>query len=297
MNKFVLILLVLITACAPQAATSNTVQPSPTPVVAPSATATIIPTPTVSPAFLSIQKAIAGGTENYTLMGNGEIQAKLADGTTAIISGIRLNPDGTSYTIEVNGSPVTVDVDQVSISDDNGVVVEGYERVNDTDEYRVVEKSPAQVWAEQNGGGFDKVEGVAWDQETGLVIWAKDAKGEWINYPDGNVPIPPGPGYENEPPLMVPYYHSFNKAMAVITNELPWDEPLHVYREKQNEHIKWLYNTYWRSLEVSFGEFSILHSSADPSSIAEIYSEDVNLGNAEFGTLLGYQSSRTNFLL
>ncbi len=146
-------------------------------------------------------------------------------------------------------------------------------------------KFDAQTWAGTDvartsfleaGGQIDSENGVAWNPENGRVYYAKDAKGEWMSYPDGNVPIPPGPGYENEPPLLVPYYHSFTEAMNAVTNDLPWGAIPNVYREKQNNEIKRVGEIYWKPF-FDNGEWSWLfseginiHVTTDPSETANV---------------------------
>ncbi len=58
-------------------------------------------------------------------MGNGNVEGKLPDGTTGPIEGIKLNPDGKGYTIMVNGAPIVIDADKVSITD-AGITADGY---------------------------------------------------------------------------------------------------------------------------------------------------------------------------
>jgi len=71
-------------------------------------------------------------------MGNGQIEAKQPDGTVIPVPGIRLNKDGKSYTIMVDGKEVTIDVNDVTITDENGVQVKGYQNVDGDDEYEEI---------------------------------------------------------------------------------------------------------------------------------------------------------------
>ena len=126
MKKLLLILFVLLASCAP-AAVEATVTPAPTSTPIP--TATVIPTPTLAPDFIALQETIAQ-TDNYTLMGDGQIEVKQPDGTVIPVPGIRLNKDGKSYTIMVDGKEVTIDVNDVTISDEGGISVKGYMNVD-----------------------------------------------------------------------------------------------------------------------------------------------------------------------
>ncbi|NOT03626.1 MAG: hypothetical protein HOP27_03390 [Anaerolineales bacterium] len=150
------------------------------------------------------------------------------------------------------------------------------------------------------GGQVDDIEGVAWNPENGRVYFAKDAKGEWINYPDGNVPIPPGPGYENEPPLMVPHYHSFNEAMNAVTDELPWGELAEIYRAKQDANTHWLVGTYWKPIvfngtwTLTFDETVDLHTTEDPNIKAEVWINDIQLPGGDIVMRLSFQSEVTD---
>lgn len=81
--------------------------------------------PSDAPEFLVIQQQVAGSTENYTIMGNGNVEGKLPDGTIGIVPGVHLNPDGKGYTIMVNGAPIVIDADKVSITD-AGITADGY---------------------------------------------------------------------------------------------------------------------------------------------------------------------------
>jgi hypothetical protein len=303
MKKLFFLAVFILTSCSapqPQATVTSAQRVT---VTLPPPTATVIPTPTLPPAFLAIQEQVAGDTQNYAIMGNGNIEGKLPDGTIGPLPGIRLNEDGTSYTITVNGAPVTIDASQVTITDENGLQVEGLEDPDGDGNYEKIVKSQAETWAEANNAGFDKVNGVAWDKTTGLVIWAQDAKGEWINYPNGNVPIPPGPGYENEPPLMVPYYHSFNEAMTAVTNELPWGEIPNVYREKQNNEASRISDVYWLpQFTVNggtwtnlFAQLDNIHVTSDPKISANVGLQGIQLVEGNRKMNLSYNSSATNY--
>ena len=121
---FALNTFVILTACSSQPQVTVT-RFAEVIVTLPPPTATVIPTPELNPEFLALQEQVAGDTQSYTIMGNGNIEGKLPDGTISVINGITLNPDGASYTIMVNGADVTIDVDKVSITD-NGISIEGY---------------------------------------------------------------------------------------------------------------------------------------------------------------------------
>jgi len=131
-----LCLAILFAGCAP--AQQVTITPAQRATLTPPPTATIIPTPTLSPAFLAVQEQIAGSTQDYSIMGNGNIEGKLPDGTIGVIPGIRLNPDGQGYTIMVDGQSVTVGIDQVSITDEDGVTVNGYQNLDGDDDYEKI---------------------------------------------------------------------------------------------------------------------------------------------------------------
>ncbi len=124
---FVILFSVLTACSSPQATVTRSAEVT---VTLPPLTVTLIPTPTIVPAFLTIQEQAAAANENFTIMDNGSIEAKLPDGSIGPILGITLNPDGTSYTITVDGKPVSISADEVSISDANGLNVNGYEDVD-----------------------------------------------------------------------------------------------------------------------------------------------------------------------
>jgi len=168
---------------------------------------------------------------------------------------------------------------------------------------QLAQLDPASVPTEflqfaSEGGGYDLAEGVVWDK-SGLVMWAADAKGEWINYPDGNVPIPPGPGYESEPPLMVPAYHSFNAAMNAITNELPWGEPQNVYRAEKEAANKIVNSTYWKPInengtwKTSFFDSLNIYASNEPMLEAEVFVSAMQLPGGSIQMRFAYQSNYT----
>lgn len=121
---FALITFVILTACSSQPQVTVT-RFAEVIVTLPPPTATVIPTPELNPEFLALQEQVAGDTQNYTIMRNGQIEGKLSDGTIGVLPNIHLNEDGTSYTIIVNGAPVVIDADKVSITDD-GISIEGY---------------------------------------------------------------------------------------------------------------------------------------------------------------------------
>ncbi len=115
---------VILTACSAQPTQSQATTTSTVTVTLPPPTATVIPTPTVAPEFLAIQTQVATA-EIYTIIGNGSIEGPKPDGTIGPIEGIKLNPDGKGYTIMVNGAPVVMDADKVSITD-AGISIDGY---------------------------------------------------------------------------------------------------------------------------------------------------------------------------
>jgi uncharacterized protein YacL (UPF0231 family) len=161
MKKLLLILFVLLASCAP-AAVEATVTPAPTSTPIP--TATVIPTPTLAPDFLALQETIAQ-TDNYTLMGDGQIEVKQPDGTVIPVPGIRLNKDGKSYTIMVDGTEVTIDVNDVTISDEGGVQVKGYQNVDGDDEYEEILVYTAEQLAKMNASDLLKNAPVIEDHE------------------------------------------------------------------------------------------------------------------------------------
>lgn len=134
----------ILTACAapqPQVTITREVTVTPPP------TATVIPTPTIPPAFLDVQEQVAANCQSCTIMNNGQIEAKLPDGTIGVVNGITLNKDGTSYTLTVNGEEVTIGIDKVSISDENGVQIEGYEDPDGDGDFSEVIKYTSDAWA------------------------------------------------------------------------------------------------------------------------------------------------------
>ena len=173
-----------------------------------------------------------------------------------------------------------------------------------------VVKFDAQTWAGNDierssflatGGQIDNDKGVAWNQENGRVYFAKDAKGEWISYPDGNVPIPPGPGFENEPTLNVPIYHDFTAAMTAITNELPWGELAETYREAQVNASKKTNDTYWKPIRTNgtwdmsfYGDVDI-HSSENPNLRASIWVAEMQLPGGQIGMRVNFLSADTDY--
>lgn len=115
---------VILTACSAQPTQSQATTTSTVTVTLSPPTATVIPTPTVASEFLAIQTQVATA-EICTIMGNGSIEGPRPDGSIGPIEGIKLNPDGKGYTIMVNGAPVVIDADKVSITD-AGINIEGY---------------------------------------------------------------------------------------------------------------------------------------------------------------------------
>ena len=232
-------------------------------------------------------------------MGNGNVEGKLPDGTIGVIPGIKLNPDGKGYTIMVNGVPVVIYADKVNITDD-GINIEGYSRDSANGEFNEIVKSPAQLWAEQNGGGFDEINGVAWDKITGLVTWEKNLKGEWVNYPDGMVSIPPGPGNESMPSRLVPYYRSFNMAIKANANMLPWGEKPNMYREKQNSANAKVSNIYYMPIfnngtwKYSIGDSIFLSDSRDPLQKAYVNIYDIQLPGGRIVLGVNFESDATD---
>ncbi|MBI5945799.1 MAG: hypothetical protein HY864_15675 [Chloroflexi bacterium] len=202
MKKLFFLIVFTLASCAAPAETL------PTATATLPSTATVIPTPTTTPAFLAMQETIAK-TDNYTIMGNGEIEGKLPDGTIGVIPGIRLNPDGKGYTIMVDGQAVTISADDVSISDKDGIKIKGYKdvaqgawvevdtfssngflteapmwyEIKDVEKYKSVETKPMVI------GGVETMAVVA----DGVVIAAdmnKDKKFERVSEykdADGNV--------------------------------------------------------------------------------------------------------------
>ena len=132
MKKIFFLALLILVSCAPQATVVSTAT-----ATLPSPTATVIPAPTIFPEFISIQSQIAGDTEDYTIMGNGQIEGKQPDGTLGVIPGIKLNADGKSYTIMVDGKPINLAVSEVTITDE-GVRVKGYQNADFDENYEIV---------------------------------------------------------------------------------------------------------------------------------------------------------------
>lgn len=118
MKKFAFILLVtlfIISACLP----------SPTDVTPiPQVTVTLtppFPTPTLNPQFVELQETIAASGERFTLNPDGTI----ADGADSI-PGLKVAPDGL-MTLTVNGETVTIDPADVSLDDEKGISIEGFD--------------------------------------------------------------------------------------------------------------------------------------------------------------------------
>lgn len=151
------------------------------------------------------------------------------------------------------------------------------------------------------GGNIDNEKGVAWNPENGRVYFVQDAKGEWISYPDGNVPIPPGPGYENESPLMVPYYYSLFEASKSLINELPWGEPGFYRRDRDLEFQKNISDKYWKPMranstwEVSFYGIVFIHSTKHPKVFARVFMSDMQLPGGIIGLRIIYDSYATDY--
>ncbi len=146
----------ILTACSSQPQATVTSAKRVTVTLLPP-TATVIPTPELNPEFLALQEQVAGDTQNYSIMGNGDIEGKLPDGTIGVINGITLNPDGTSYTITVNGAEITIDADKVTITDQKGVQIEGYENLDGDENYEKVVKFDASVWDSMDQPARDSV--------------------------------------------------------------------------------------------------------------------------------------------
>ncbi|MFZ2199442.1 MAG: hypothetical protein WAV40_01495 [Microgenomates group bacterium] len=219
---------------------------------------------------------------------------------------LKLASASTDELPSLNGTVLASFVDK---GDSLGANIISGESIGDAGEPPSIQ-SNAEIWASEapgraeflaNGGMVDLVNGVAWNQKTGLVNYVKNANGEWINYPGGNVPIPAGPGHENEPPLMVPYYHSFNEAMAAITNELPWGELAETYRETQVNAAKQINSTYWRPLvanskwNFSFYGDTFVHSTNDPNQRASLWLSDMWTPGGNVEMRINYLSKATNY--
>ena len=141
----------------------------------------------------------------------------------------------------------------------------------------------------------DLTAGVAWDKATGLVYAAKDAKGEWVSYPDGNVPIPPGPGQEG-PALEVPLYHTTTDAMYAVTKELPWGDPgAYAYRANQWTALKKEFATYWNTLLGGTQKHVDAPMLDKPTSLAGMSVLEVTLTDGTPVTFIDYASSTTKY--
>ena len=123
-KMYLLAFIFILTACSTQPIQATVTRFATMTATLPPPTATVLPTPTLTPQFLAIQTQVAA-TENYTIMGNGNVEGKLPDGTIGVVPGVHLNPDGKGYTIIVNGAPVVIGADKVSIND-NGISIDGY---------------------------------------------------------------------------------------------------------------------------------------------------------------------------
>ena len=296
MKKTAILLFFFLVSCAPQVTVTSEVTVTSLPP-----TATAMPMPTLHPQFVVLQEQVAASGERFTLMPDGTIQ----DGAIPI-SGLNVDKNGV-MTLQVDDQIVELSFEDLSFGD-NGIEVKGYTFNKETGEWQpaltpeqqAIKALPAELQLLiADGASFDTEKGVAWNQD-GLVTWAKDAKGEWINYPGGNVPIPPGPGYENEPPLMVPYYHSFNEAIKAITSQLPWGQLRETFRAKQDAANKLSANTYWMPIllngtwETSFFGSLNLHVSADPTLEADVFVSDMQLPGGSIQMRLDYQSIATD---
>ena len=137
---FTTIVLMLVACSAPPIQTQVTVTSQATVTITPPPTTTIIPTPTLSPEFLAIQEQVAGEAQNYKIIQDGNVE-----GTKGVIPGIKLDPDGRSYTIMVNGAPVVIEANKVSITDD-GINIEGYSHDSANGEFdEIVTYTPEQI--------------------------------------------------------------------------------------------------------------------------------------------------------
>lgn len=145
-----------------------------------------------------------------------------------------------------------------------------------------------------NGGGFDEEKGVAWNEE-GLVMWAMDANGEWIEY-NGIVSLPAQDG-SGAPPLEVPFYVDANFAFAAITDELPWGEPPYKYREKQVKAVNTENDRYWDAIKTgSVGHGVDITMTNNTEVTAEISIAYVQLPEMNMSiSRLGYASADTDY--
>ncbi|MBP6210693.1 MAG: hypothetical protein KA473_14765 [Anaerolineales bacterium] len=123
MKKIFLLAVLTLAACSAQPATpvlNPTAEIPPTATQPPTATA--IPLPTVSPEMIALQEEIAK-TENFTF--------RTDDGTLEykgnIYKGLKFDGTGKMWHITLaDGTEVSLTKDQVSISDENGIYVEGF---------------------------------------------------------------------------------------------------------------------------------------------------------------------------
>ena len=121
MKKIFLLAVLLLAACSAQPI-APTVTATLPPAATQTPTATAIPSPTVSPEMIALQEEIAK-TENFTF--------RTDDGTLEykgnIYKGLKFDGTGKMWHITLaDGTEVSLTKDQVSISDENGIYVEGF---------------------------------------------------------------------------------------------------------------------------------------------------------------------------
>lgn len=183
MKKFIslIVMSILLAACAPQATATPTATASLTATSAP--TKTPIPTPTLHPNFIALQETIAASGGRFTLDGATGL---IYDGENPV-SGITVSVDGT-ITLEIDGEIFTPDPEAMSFDDQEGITVEENERKLKWagDGWEAVARLPneAQALVDQ-GMVWDEENGRIYDPNTGLLMGAQLPNGEWKTDFDG----------------------------------------------------------------------------------------------------------------
>lgn len=116
MKKWIILTVLLISACTPQVTVTSEVTVTSTPLP----TETPIPTPTLHPAFIEIQEKIENSGTRFTLQADGTVH----DGSETI-PGLTVVPDGI-IALTVNGETVTFDPADVDFDDETGITIDGY---------------------------------------------------------------------------------------------------------------------------------------------------------------------------
>lgn len=141
---------------------------------------------------------------------------------------------------------IPITASDFSLSENGNILVGGYEWDSESKSW-VIMLPPELVRLQENGGGYDLDDGIAWDKD-GLVMFTLGEAGEWIEQA-GIARIPAGDG-SGAPDWEVPYYATMEDALWAVTDELPWGERAYTStgHESQLKEISQTIETYMREI-------------------------------------------------